>query len=44
MNNIDYHKQICYDYDTNSYTMFNGEKVIIDVIFLEDIFQNLTQI
>ena len=26
MNNIDYHKQICYDYDTNSYTMFNGEK------------------
>ena len=26
MNKIDYHKQICYDYDTNSYTMFNGEK------------------
>ncbi len=26
MNKKDYHKQICYDYDTNSYTMFNGEK------------------
>ena len=26
MNNNDYNKQICYDYDTNSYSMFNGEK------------------
>ena len=44
MNNIDYHKQICYDYDTNSYTMFNGEKSDYRCDFLEDIFQNLTQI